>query len=76
MRKAGENTKVGFVNRNGQVVIRRTSLAGTDHGQSVYQLGCSGCGYVYGADGSDIFERKCPRCQNGAPGLGAPAFAF
>ena len=76
MSDASETTKVGFVNRNGQVVIRKTSLAGTDYGQSIYQLGCSGCGYVYGANGADIFERKCPRCQNGAPGLGVSVFAF
>ena len=61
--------KPGDVNRNGQVVIRDTGLSGTDHLQRVYQLGCSHCGHVYGANGTDVHERKCPRCQKGRPGL-------
>lgn len=69
--KAGKNptTSIGYVNRNGQVVIRNTGSPGTDHGQSIYQLGCSHCGYVYGANGADIHLRKCPNCQDGKPGL-------
>jgi hypothetical protein len=62
-------TKIGFVNTNGQVVIRATGKTGSDHLQQIYQLGCSRCGFVYGANGSDIYERKCPGCQNGEPGL-------
>jgi hypothetical protein len=65
----GETTRPGYVNRNNQVVIRNTNLPGTDRGQTVYQLGCAICGHVYGANGSDIFERKCPKCQGGASGL-------
>lgn len=68
-RRTTPTTSVGFVNRNGQVVIRHTGLPGTDHMQFIYQLACSGCGHVYGANGSDIHERKCPKCQGGAPGL-------
>jgi hypothetical protein len=64
-----ETTRPGYVNRNSQVVIRNTNLPGTDHGQTVYQLACVTCGHVYGANGSDIFERKCPNCQGGADGL-------
>ncbi len=62
-------TKVGFVNLNGQVTIRNTDQPGDDHLQYTYQLGCSHCGHNYGANGSDIFERKCPKCQDGKPGL-------
>lgn len=62
-------TTPGFVNRHGQEVIRDTSKAGTDHGQYVYELKCQNCGHRYGANGSDIHERKCPACQNGKPGL-------
>jgi N-glycosylase/DNA lyase len=62
-------TSVGYVNRNGQVVIRSTGRPGTDHGQIIYQLGCSHCGHVYGANGSDIHLRKCPNCHDGAIGL-------
>lgn len=62
--------ETGFVNPNGQVTIRNTGLPGTDHNQYVYQIACSRCGEIYGANGSDIFERKCPNCQEGVPGLG------
>jgi hypothetical protein len=62
-------TQTGLVNPNGQVTIRNTGLPGTDHNQYVYQIACSHCGEIYGANGSDIFERKCPRCQQGKPGL-------
>lgn len=64
----GKTTQPDYVNCNSQVVIRNTNLPGTDHGQTIYQLACV-CGHVYGANGSDIFERKCPKCQGGAPGL-------
>jgi hypothetical protein len=62
-------TESGFVNPNGQVTIRNTELPATDHNQYVYQIACSHCGGIYGANGSDIFERKCPYCQVGRPGI-------
>ena len=74
MRTSKGTTKIGFVNRNGQVVIRNTGLPGTDHNAKVYQLGCSHCGQVYGSNGTDIFDRKCPHhgCQKGERGLPLP----
>jgi hypothetical protein len=66
---AGQTTEPGHKNRNGQVTIRATGLAGTDHGQIVYVLRCSSCGNEYGANGSDIHLRRCPACQGGRPGL-------
>jgi hypothetical protein len=63
------STQAGFRNRNGQTVLRSTGLPGTDHGQSIYQLRCGHCNNEYGANGSDIFHRKCPQCQGGMPGL-------
>lgn len=65
----GKTTQPGYVNRNSQIVIRNTQLPGTDSGQTIYQLACVICGHVYGANGSDIFERKCPKCRGGMPGL-------
>lgn len=62
-------TEPGFANPHGQITIRKTGTPGTDHNQYVYQLACSHCGHVYGANGSDIFERKCPNCQGGRTGL-------
>jgi hypothetical protein len=62
-------TKVGYVNPNGQVVIRNTGKDGTDRSAKMYQLGCSLRGRVYGSNGTDIFDRKCPSCEQGKPGL-------
>lgn len=62
-------TEPGYTNRNRQVVVRPTHLPGTDLNQYVYILRCGDCGHEYGANGSDIFQRKCPNCQGGAPGL-------
>ena len=66
---AGYSTRPGYVNARGQVVIRNTGLPGTDYGQAVYQMGCSVCGHVYGSNGSDIHQRRCPLHDRGAPGL-------
>ena len=65
----GSTTQPGYANRNGQIVIRNTGLSGTDHLQTVYQLGCSACGHIYGANDSDIHLRLCPSCQGGVRGL-------
>lgn len=62
-------TEIGYVNPNGRVTIRDTGLPGTDKYQRIYQLACSICGYNYGANGADIHERKCPKCQGGSLGL-------
>ena len=63
-------TAVGFENRNGQRVVRKTDLPGTDHLQKVYAMLCTKCSATYGANGSDIHHRNCPICQGGATGLG------
>jgi len=62
-------TAIGYTNRNEQTVIRPTDLPGTDHNQYIYVLRCGHCGNEYGANGSDIWLRRCPNCQGGAPGL-------
>jgi hypothetical protein len=64
-------TTVGFINRNNQRVHGHRGMSGNDHVAYSYKLEClhSGCGEVYGANGTDIFQRKCPRCQGGKPGI-------
>ena len=62
-------TDPGYENPKGQIVVRNTGQRGTDFGQYVYELRCKHCGQTYGANGSDIFERKCPACQGGRPGI-------
>jgi len=62
-------TEIGYLNPNGQIVIRDTGMPGTDKFQRIYQLACSKCGHNYGANGSDCHLRLCPKCQGGADGL-------
>jgi hypothetical protein len=67
--RSGFTTQTGYVNRNKQVVVRPTSKPGTDHGQYVYVLRCQECGHEYGANGSDIWLRRCPAHDGGEAGL-------
>jgi Zn finger protein HypA/HybF involved in hydrogenase expression len=62
-------TVPGYRNKNGQLTVRATGLQGTDHLQKIYVLRCENCNHEYGANGSDIFQRRCPQCGNGRPGL-------
>jgi len=68
-RAGGYSTQPGFTNANGQTVIRPTGLPGSDYGQSIYVVRCGHCSEEYGANGSDLWLRKCPNCQGGRPGL-------
>lgn len=67
----GKTTAIGFINRNNQKNHGTRGVKGTDHGQYSYRLEClnADCGQEYGANGSDIHLRKCPRCQGGKPGI-------
>lgn len=56
-------TDVGYVNKNNQENCGLTGKEGTHVGQKLYQMKCRQCGYVYEANGCDIWLRKCPRCQ-------------
>ena len=66
---AEETTRPGYTNRNNQTVLRGTRLPGNDHNQYVYVLRCGNCGHEYGSNGSDNWQRRCPACDGGAPGL-------
>ena len=65
------STTIGYINRNNQKNHGTRGVAGTDHEQLAYRLECqqNGCGCVYGVNGTDIFQRKCPDCQGGNPGI-------
>jgi phage FluMu protein Com len=62
-------TQIGYVNRNKQRCCGQRGVEGTDFGQFTYRMECLKCGHIYGSNGSDIFERKCPNCQDGALGI-------
>lgn len=66
-----ETTTNGYVNDNLQEVLGPTGMAGNDFLQKVYVLRCRTCGHVYGANGSDIWQRRCPKHGGGVEGLRA-----
>jgi hypothetical protein len=59
------------VNITGQRLIRKTAFKGSEAGQLVWALQCEQdeCGHVYGINGAEFDDRKCPKCGGGAPGL-------
>lgn len=59
------STTTGYVNKNHQKNLGRTGEQGTDHMQYFYGMECQLCNHKYKANGSDIWLRKCPRCQGG-----------
>lgn len=62
-------TEPGFTNPNRQAVERATGAPSlTRPGQAVYALHCGVCHHLYGCNGLDIKERRCPACQGGVPG--------
>lgn len=62
-----KTTDTGYVNRNNQRNNGRSEEVGTDNNQWFYNMECLNCGMKYKANGSDIFQRKCPACQGGRP---------
>ncbi|MHC1724868.1 MAG: hypothetical protein AB9866_02400 [Syntrophobacteraceae bacterium] len=64
-----ETTKIGFVNANRQKCHGTRGIKGTDDSQFAYRLECLICGFVYGANGGDVADRLCPKCQGGAESI-------
>ena len=56
------NTEPGYRNHTGQVVVRGTDLPGADQHQYVSVVRRGNCAHEYGANRSDVFQRKCPNC--------------
>lgn len=65
----GKTTVPGYINRNSQKNIGKTNEKGTDHNQWFYLMECQNpnCNHRYKANGTDIWQRKCPGCQGGNP---------
>ena len=64
-----KTTKIGYVNRNNQLNLGTRHIKGNDNNQFSYKLKCQNCNYIYGSNGSDIFQRRCPKCQKGRDGI-------
>jgi hypothetical protein len=61
--------KPGSLNRNRQLLVAQTAWQGSDARQILWIIQCMPCRHMYGSDPADFFQRKCPACQGGAPGL-------
>ena len=62
-----KSTVSGYVNKNNQKNNGCTYEAGTDNNQNFYAMECLNCGHRYKSNGTDIWQRKCPKCQGGRP---------
>lgn len=62
-----KSTEVGYINKNRQKNLGKTDKPGTDNNQYLYEMECLECGHGYYANGTDIWQRKCPKCQGGKP---------
>ena len=60
-----DTTAAGYINANNQRNNGKTEKPGTDNNQFLYEMECLNCGMKYYANGSDIWQRKCPSCQGG-----------
>jgi hypothetical protein len=70
--------EVGDRNPNGQYLLAKTNKSGTDHNAKLWIVRCMRpigddvCDHVYGVNGTDFHERRCPQCMGGMPGLPLP----
>lgn len=60
-----KTTEKGYINKNRQKNNGKTNKLGTDYGQWFYEMECLNCEHKYYANGTDIWQRKCPQCQGG-----------
>lgn len=67
----GYSTRDGFENENSQVNLGRTNppRLGSDFSAYVHVMHCLRCGMNYGSNSTNIWNRACPYCQGGKPGL-------
>ena len=62
-----KSTETGYINKHNQRNNGCTYTHGTDYNQKFYSMECLSCGHKYKANGTDIWQRKCPQCQGGKP---------
>ena len=67
MKNVTKSTETGYINKNNQRNNGCTYTHGTDYNQKFYSMECLSCGHKYRANGTDIWQRKCPQCQGGKP---------
>ena len=69
---------IGSINRNQQKLLEKTGKPGNLKNAHLWIVRCQRttnnecCDHIYGANGEDFFERKCPKCDGGAAGIPLP----
>ncbi len=58
-----KTTDAGYVNKNNQKNLGYRGMSETHYNQKFFEMECLTCGHRYFANGCDVWERKCPNCQ-------------
>lgn len=68
---ATPTTEIGYLNQSNRKNHGTRGKPGSDHLQYTYRLEClvPGCGYLYGANGTHVFQRKCLSCEDGSESI-------
>jgi hypothetical protein len=70
--------EVGEINKKEQKLLDKTNKPGNLKNAHLWIVRCmkikngERCDHIYGANGEDFWERRCPRCDNGAKGIPLP----
>jgi len=67
--KKHDMTVPGSVNRNGQRVVGFVRKDSGNPLNAIYHVSCTLCAFDYGAYSNDLWQRKCPGCQEGREGV-------
>ena len=59
-----KTTDVGYINKNNQKNIGYRGMSEIHYNQKLFEMECLDCGQKYMANGCDVWERKCPNCQD------------
>ena len=65
----GDYNQIGAINKNEQLCLGTRKISGNDHNADAHAMLCQKCNTLYGANSTDVYERLCPACQNGQPGI-------
>ena len=58
-----KTTDAGYINQNNQRNLGYIGMSKNHYNQRLFRMECLECGYIYEANGCDVWLRKCPVCQ-------------
>ena len=65
-------SEVGEINKRGQKLLAKTDKPGNLKNAHLWIVQCVRCSHIYGVNGEDFWQRRCPLCDSGADGLPLP----